>query len=287
MENAIEKDDAVITAYRCHGFTYVRGQTATSILAELMGRKTGCSQGKGGSMHMFANEFYGGNGIVGAQVPVGAGIALAQKYLNKPNFTLALYGDGAANQGQVFESYNMSKLWNLPVAFVCENNQYGMGTSSHRSTASTKYYTRGDYIPGLRVNAMDVLAVRDAVAYARKWTVGGSGPIVLEMVTYRYGGHSMSDPGTTYRTREEIQHMRSHNDPITGLKHRLLEKGIASDEELKKIDKEVRAEIDAAVNEAKAAPEPDAKELWTDVYAPGSEPKFARGRTSDEIHRYQ
>ncbi|KAI9098180.1 dehydrogenase E1 component-domain-containing protein [Phlyctochytrium arcticum] len=287
MHYAISKDDAIITAYRCHGFTLVRGATPKSILAELMGRRDGCSQGKGGSMHMFAHEFYGGNGIVGAQVPIGAGIALAQKYLKKGTMTFAMYGDGAANQGQVFEAYNMAKLWGLPVAFVCENNMYGMGTSAHRAAASTKYFTRGDYIPGVRVNGMDVLAVKEATKYARDWTLNDKGPMVMEMVTYRYGGHSMSDPGTTYRTRDEIQHMRSTNDPINGLKERILKNNILTEEELKKIDKDVRTEIDQAVIEAKASPEPDVKELFTDIHSVGNEPPFLRGCIPSETHYYQ
>ncbi|KAJ3182772.1 alpha subunit of pyruvate dehydrogenase [Geranomyces variabilis] len=286
MHAAIAKDDAIITAYRCHGFTLLRGASAMSIIAELMGRRDGCSQGKGGSMHMFAHEFYGGNGIVGAQVPIGAGIALAQKYLEKGTMTFAMYGDGAANQGQVFEAFNMAKLWNLPCVFVCENNNYGMGTSALRASASTKYYTRGDYIPGIRVNGMDVLAVREASKYAREWALAGNGPLVMEMVTYRYGGHSMSDPGTTYRTREEIQHMRSTNDPITGLKERILERGIANEDELKKMDKEARTDIDKAVAEAKESPEPDLKELFTDIYTVGNEPRFLRGTAPDELHHY-
>ncbi|TPX32397.1 pyruvate dehydrogenase (acetyl-transferring) [Synchytrium microbalum] len=285
MESSITKNDSIITAYRCHGFAYLRGSSATAIIAELMGRRDGSSKGKGGSMHLFANEFYGGNGIVGAQVPIGAGLGFAHKYRNTKTATLALYGDGAANQGQVFEAYNMAKLWDLPVVFVCENNQYGMGTSAHRAAASTKYYTRGDYIPGLRVNGMDVLVVREAVRKAREWCVTGNGPLVMEMVTYRYGGHSMSDPGTTYRTREEIQHMRSTRDCITGLRTRLLEVGAANEEELKKFDKEARAEVDDAVAAAKASPEPDVKDLYTEIYAPGSEPEYVRGITPDEIWR--
>jgi pyruvate dehydrogenase E1 component alpha subunit len=286
MEAAITPDDHIITAYRCHGFTYIRGGSIKSIVAELLGRKDGTSKGKGGSMHMFAKNFYGGNGIVGAQVPVGAGIAFAQKYLGNNNITFALYGDGAANQGQVFEAYNMAKLWDLPVAFVCENNRYGMGTSAARSSASTKYFTRGDYIPGIQVNGMDVLAVRQACSYAKEWTSAGKGPIVIEMVTYRYGGHSMSDPGTTYRTREEIQHMRSTSDAITGLKQRILDLGVATEAEIKTIDKEARQVVDEAVEEGKASPLPDESALYEDIYVKGSEPQFLRGREPDEVHYF-
>ncbi|KAI9227467.1 MAG: mitochondrial pyruvate dehydrogenase E1 component beta subunit [Piptocephalis tieghemiana] len=286
MEDAITRDDAVITAYRCHGFTYLRGATPTQVLAELLGRRAGISQGKGGSMHMFSRNFYGGNGIVGAQVPVGAGVAFTQHYLEQSNFTLALYGDGAANQGQVFEAYNMAKLWNLPIAFVCENNRYGMGTSANRSSASQEYYKRAGYIPGLRVNGMDVLAVRSAVAYAREWTTSQKGPILLEMETYRYGGHSMSDPGTTYRTREEIQHMRSTRDAITGLRQRIVDLELATEAELKAIDKEARAEVDKAVEESKASPEPELSELWTDIYVKGTEPEWIRGREPLEGNEY-
>ncbi|KAI8916224.1 dehydrogenase E1 component-domain-containing protein [Gorgonomyces haynaldii] len=286
MEAAITKQDSIITAYRCHGFTLTRGQTAMSIIAELMGRKTGCSLGKGGSMHLFGNEFYGGNGIVGAQVPVGAGIAFAHKYRNNGAMCFSLYGDGAANQGQVFEAYNMAKLWGLPVTFVCENNMYGMGTSAARAAASTRYYSRGDYIPGVRVNGMDVLAVREACKYARDWNLSGNGPLVLEMVTYRYGGHSMSDPGTTYRTREEIQQMRSKNDAINGIKERIISSGLGTEEELKAIDKQIRADIDKAVAEATASGEPSMAELFTDVYVKGSEPPTIRGTTPDQIKTF-
>jgi pyruvate dehydrogenase E1 component alpha subunit len=256
-----------------------------SIIAELMGRRDGSSKGKGGSMHLFAHEFYGGNGIVGAQVPIGAGLGFAHKYRNTKTATFALYGDGAANQGQVFEAYNMAKLWDLPVVFVCENNQYGMGTSARRAAASTKYYTRGDYIPGLRVNGMDVLVVREACRKARDWCVNGNGPLVVEMVTYRYGGHSMSDPGTTYRTREEIQHMRSTRDCLTGLRTRILEAGVATEDELKNMDKDARAEMDEMVAQAKASPEPNVGELFTEVYAPGSAPESIRGVTADIVWR--
>ncbi|KAI9325979.1 dehydrogenase E1 component-domain-containing protein [Zopfochytrium polystomum] len=277
MESAISRDDAIITAYRCHGFTLTRGATPKAILAELMGRVDGTSRGKGGSMHMFAHEFYGGNGIVGAQVPLGAGIALAQKYKGTNTMTFALYGDGAANQGQVFEAYNMAKLWSLPVVFGCENNHYGMGTAAARAAASILYYTRGDYIPGLRVNGMDALAVREACRAARTWTLEGNGPLVMEFVTYRYGGHSMSDPGTTYRTREEIQTMRSTRDPITGLRHRILDLGVADEDALKAVEKEVKAEIDRAVEEAKASPEPPVEDLYKHVYVEGTEVPYLRG----------
>ncbi|KAI9477716.1 MAG: dehydrogenase E1 component-domain-containing protein [Benjaminiella poitrasii] len=286
MEAAITHDDHVITAYRCHGFTYLRGGTVESILAELMGRSTGISKGKGGSMHMFAPSFYGGNGIVGAQVPLGAGVAFAQKYLNNPSVTFALYGDGAANQGQVFEAFNMAKLWDLPCVFVCENNKYGMGTSANRSSASTEYYKRGDYIPGIKVNGMDVLSVYKACQWAKEWTTSGKGPLVMELATYRYGGHSMSDPGTTYRTREEIQHMRSTSDPITGMKHILVEHGLATEADLKAIDKEARKTVDEALKKAEAAPEPPTSEFFSDIYIAGSQPSVVRGREPNEIYRF-
>ncbi|KAI9826397.1 MAG: alpha subunit of pyruvate dehydrogenase [Thelocarpon impressellum] len=305
IEHAITKEDSVITAYRCHGFALMRGGTVKSIIGELLGRREGIAYGKGGSMHMFATGFYGGNGIVGAQVPVGAGLGFANQYLGKDNATICLYGDGASNQGQVFEAFNMAKLWNLPVLFGCENNKYGMGTAANRAAALTDYYKRGQYIPGLKVNGMDVLAVKAAVQYGKQYTVAGNGPLVLEYVTYRYGGHSMSDPGTTYRvsdgppvsscdrlkplqTREEIQRMRSTNDPIAGLKQKLLDWGVTSEEELKAIDKEARAYVDAEVAEAEkmAAPEPTAKILFEDIYVRGSEPDFMRGRVPEENHYY-
>ncbi|KAG1622700.1 hypothetical protein G6F45_011082 [Rhizopus arrhizus] len=286
MEAAITRNDHVITAYRCHGFTYLRGGTIESILAELMGRSTGISMGKGGSMHMFAPSFYGGNGIVGAQVPLGAGVAFSQKYLNNPSVTFALYGDGASNQGQVFEAFNMAKLWDLPCVFVCENNKYGMGTSDKRSSASTEYFKRGDYIPGIKVNGMDVLSVYRACQYAKEWTTSGKGPLVMEMATYRYGGHSMSDPGTTYRTREEIQHMRSTSDPITGLKQLLINHDMATEADLKALDKECRKVVDEALKKAEAAPEPPVSEFHTQIYQPGTEPPVVRGREPNEVYHY-
>lgn len=284
IEHAINKDDDVITSYRCHGFAYMRGGTVRSIIGELLGRREGIAYGKGGSMHMFAPGFYGGNGIVGAQVPVGAGLAFAHKYNDTKRASIVLYGDGASNQGQVFEAFNMAKLWKLPALFGCENNKYGMGTSAARSSALTDYYKRGQYIPGLKVNGMDVLAVKAAVKYGKQWTEDGNGPLVLEYVTYRYGGHSMSDPGTTYRTREEIQRMRSTNDPIAGLKQHILDWGVAEEEELKTIDNEARSHVkeESAAAEAMVAPEATPKILFEDIYAKGTEPQFIRGRTLDE-----
>ncbi|AOW29432.1 pyruvate dehydrogenase E1 component subunit alpha, mitochondrial [Candida albicans P57072] len=284
IENAITPTDTVITSYRCHGFAFMRGASVKSVLAELMGRRSGIANGKGGSMHMFTNGFYGGNGIVGAQVPLGAGLAFSHKYKNDKAVTFDLYGDGASNQGQVFEAYNMAKLWNLPVIFACENNKYGMGTSAARSSAMTEYYKRGQYIPGLKINGMDVLATYQASKFAKDWASQGNGPLVLEYETYRYGGHSMSDPGTTYRTREEVQHMRSRNDPIAGLKAVLLEKEIASEDEIKSYDKAARKYVDEQVAAAEADAPPEAKMdiLFEDVYVPGSEIPVLRGRISDD-----
>ncbi|RYP16280.1 hypothetical protein DL767_010204 [Monosporascus sp. MG133] len=284
IEHAITKEDDVITAYRCHGFALMRGASIRSIIGELLGRREGIAYGKGGSMHMFTKGFYGGNGIVGAQVPVGAGLAFAHKYTGRKNASIILYGDGASNQGQVFEAFNMAKLWNLPALFGCENNKYGMGTAAARSSALTDYYKRGQYIPGLKVNGMDVLAVKAAVKYGKEWAVNDNGPLVLEYVTYRYGGHSMSDPGTTYRTREEIQRMRSTNDPIAGLKQKILDWGVCTEEELKTIDKEARKHVneEVAAAETMAPPEPKPQILFEDIYVRGTEPKFIRGRTTDE-----
>ncbi|CCL99989.1 uncharacterized protein FIBRA_02014 [Fibroporia radiculosa] len=286
MSNVLTPQDNIISSYRTHPFAVLRGGTITGLIGELLGRQCGISKGKGGSMHVFTESFQGGHGIVGAQVPLGAGLAFAAKYQEKPVATYTMYGDGASNQGQVFEAYNMAKLWNLPCVFVCENNKYGMGTSAERSSSNTEYYTRGDKIPGIQANGMDVLAVVKAVQYTKDWVVNGNGPILLEFVTYRYGGHSMSDPGTTYRTREEIQRMRSTQDPIRGLQHYIEEWGLASEEELKKMDKDAKAEVDAAVEEAKASPFPDDSQLWTDIYAEGTEPPFMRGREREETHAF-
>ncbi|ESO98032.1 hypothetical protein LOTGIDRAFT_201812 [Lottia gigantea] len=265
MEAAIKKEDAVITAYRAHGWSYIRGVSILGVLAELTGRVSGCALGKGGSMHMYNDNFFGGNGIVGAQVPLGAGIAFAKKYTNADEICITLYGDGAANQGQLFEAYNMAKLWNLPCIFVCENNGYAMGTSLDRSSASTTYYTRGDYIPGVQVDGMDVLAVRECTKFARDFVLK-NGPILIEASTYRYSGHSMSDPGTSYRTREEVQEVRERRDPISKFKERIQTSNLATPEEIKKIDQEVRKLVDEAAEQAKTDPELPLEELYNKIY---------------------
>lgn len=232
MNWAMQPVDSIISAYRVHGWTYLMGVPPLGVLSELTGRQGGCARGKGGSMHMYAPNFYGGNGIVGAQVPLGAGVALAAKYKGNGGMCLALYGDGASNQGQVFEAYNMAYLWKLPVIFVCENNNYGMGTSADRSSCNTSYYQRGDVLPGIWVDGMDVLAVRNATEFAREYVVE-NGPIVMEVNTYRYSGHSMSDPGTSYRSRDEVQEVRQSRDPITSFKDKMIEADLATAEEIK------------------------------------------------------
>jgi len=271
MRAAMRPQDAIISAYRIHGWTYVMGVPPIGVLAELTGRKSGCARGKGGSMHMYAKNFYGGNGIVGAQCSLGPGISLALKYLGTDGACLTLYGDGAANQGQLYESFNMAKLWALPCIFVCENNGYGMGTSVDRAAASTSYYTRGDYIPGIWVDGMDVLAVREATRFALAHCAAGKGPMVMETETYRYSGHSMSDPGTSYRTREEIQEVRQTRDPIMSFKEKLLSSELATADELKKIEQEVRQEVDEATKLAKADVEIGTEELSADVYVQPAE----------------
>merc|ERR1719225_1700179 len=219
---ALREQDSVITSYRAHGFTYVMGIPVIGVLAELTGKKSGVVRGKGGSMHMYAKNFYGGNGIVGAQVPLGAGIAFAHKYKGDGGVNFSLYGDGAASQGQIAEAFNMARLWNLPAVFICENNHYGMGTAQDRHSASTEFYKRGDYIPGVHVDGMYILAVREATRFAIDYcSKQEKGPLVFEISTYRYHGHSMSDPGTSYRTRDEVQEVRQTRDPITGFRDRI------------------------------------------------------------------
>jgi pyruvate dehydrogenase E1 component alpha subunit len=237
------------------------------IMAELTGRAAGISRGKGGSMHMFSVEhkFYGGHGIVGAQVALGTGLAFAHKYRGDGGVALAYFGDGAANQGQVYESFNMAELWKLPIIFVIENNQYAMGTSVNRSSAEDQLYRRGESfrIPGMQVDGMDVLAVRGAVTSALEWVRAGKGPVLMELKTYRYRGHSMSDPAK-YRSREEVQAVREKSDPIEGLKQVMLDAGV-TEEALKAIDQDIRKIVGDAADFAESAPEPDLSELYTDV----------------------
>ncbi|XP_041717633.1 pyruvate dehydrogenase E1 component subunit alpha, mitochondrial-like isoform X1 [Coregonus clupeaformis] len=276
IEAGINPTDHLITAYRAHGYTFTRGVSVREILAELTGRRGGVAKGKGGSMHMYAKHFYGGNGIVGAQVPLGAGVALACQYQGNNQVCVALYGDGAANQGQIFESFNMAALWKLPCIFICENNKFGMGTSVERSSASTEYFKRGDYIPGIKVDGMDVLCVREAIKFAADHCRAGKGPIVMELETYRYHGHSMSDPGVSYRSREEIQEVRSKSDPITMLKERMLSNNMASVEEIKEIDVEIRKVIEDAAQFAISDPEPPLDDLCNHIFA-NNPPMEVRG----------
>ena len=260
--------DQMITGYRDHGHMLACGMESRGVMAELTGRAGGYSRGKGGSMHMFSTEkhFYGGHGIVGAQVPIGAGLALSNKYKGNGNVSLAFFGDGASNQGQVYEAFNMAKLWSLPVVFVIENNQYAMGTSVIRSSAETELHKRGSSfeIKGIQVDGMNVLEVRDAAKKAIKHARDGKGPMILEMKTYRYRGHSMSDPAK-YRTRDEVTKTRSERDPIDMVKNRLIEEGWATDDTLKSIDKEIKLIVADAAEFAQTSPEPDASELYTDV----------------------
>ncbi len=268
MQSAIRADDAVITTYRDHGHMLACGMDPKGVMAELTGRAGGYSKGKGGSMHMFSREknFFGGHGIVGANVPLGTGLAFAQKYRGTDNVTLAYFGDGASNQGQVYESFNMAALWSLPVIFVIENNQYAMGTAVKRASAQTELHRRGDgfAIPGHAVNGMDVLAVREAGEAAVAQCRAGKGPVILEMKTYRYRGHSMSDPAK-YRSREEVNKMRQEHDPIDQVRNRLLDSGHADEAELKEIDREVKAVVSESAEFAQQSPEPDPSELYTDV----------------------
>ncbi len=269
MQMALKDGDQVITGYRDHGHMLACGMDPKGVMAELTGRTHGYSKGKGGSMHMFSKEkgFFGGHGIVGAQVPLGTGLAFANRYRGNDNVTLAYFGDGAANQGQVYESFNMAELWKLPVIYVIENNRYAMGTSSTRSSAETNLSRRGlsFKIPGEQVDGMDVRAVKHAADKAVEWCRGGKGPYILEMLTYRYRGHSMSDPAK-YRTREEVDKVRTTHDPIDMARHRILEKKFADEDALKKIDAGVRDLINQASEFATHDPEPDPSELYTAIY---------------------
>ncbi|HYM17803.1 MAG TPA: pyruvate dehydrogenase (acetyl-transferring) E1 component subunit alpha [Micropepsaceae bacterium] len=268
MQATLKPGDQVITTYRDHGHMIASGMDPSGVMAELTGRATGYSKGKGGSMHMFSREknFFGGHGIVGANVPIGTGLAFADRYRKNGAVCLTYFGDGAANQGQVFESFNMAELWKLPVVYIIENNQYAMGTSLVRSTSEVHLYKRGasNNIPGEAVDGMDVEAVYEAGKKAVAWAREGNGPIILEMKTYRYRGHSMSDPAK-YRTREEVQEMREKHDPIDTYGNRLVAKGIMREDELKALDRDVRQTINRAAEFATDSPEPAPEELYTDV----------------------
>lgn len=270
LEAAAKEGDKRITSYRDHGHMLACGMDPNGVMAELTGRSGGYSKGKGGSMHMFSKEknFYGGHGIVGAQVPLGAGLAFADKYRENNCVTFTYFGDGAANQGQVYETFNMAALWKLPVIFVIENNQYAMGTAQERSTSSPEIYTRGDAfgIKGEAVDGMDVVAVRDAGKKAAAHCRAGKGPYILEIKTYRYRGHSMSDPAK-YRTREEVQRMRAQRDPIEAIRTLLISQKHSTEDEIKIIDKEIKEIINACAEYAKESREVSAEELWTDIYA--------------------
>jgi pyruvate dehydrogenase E1 component alpha subunit len=270
LEAAAEEGDKRITSYRDHGHMLACGMDPNGVMAELTGREGGYSKGKGGSMHMFSKEkhFYGGHGIVAAQVPLGAGLAFADKYQDNGRVTFTYFGDGAANQGQVYETFNMAALWDLPVVFVIENNQYAMGTSMQRSTSTPDIYHRGNAfgIPGEMVDGMDVLAVKEAGEKAVAHCRAGKGPYILEVKTYRYRGHSMSDPAK-YRTREEVQKMRDERDPIEAVRSLLLTGKHATEDDLKAIDKDIKDIVNKSADFAKESPEPALEELWTDIYA--------------------
>ncbi len=269
VQSAMIDGDSVITSYRDHGHMLACGMDAKGVMAELTGREGGLSKGKGGSMHMFSVEkgFFGGHGIVGAQVPLGAGIAFAHKYNETGKISATYLGDGAVNQGQVYETFNMAALWKLPALIVIENNQYGMGTAVGRASASTELFKRGQAygIPGEQVDGMDVFQVYAAAQNAIDYIRSGKGPMILEMKTYRYRGHSMSDPAK-YRSKEEVQKMRNEQDPIERLKHYILETGHAEEADLKAIDKEIKAIVTEAADFAQTSPEPQPSELYTDVY---------------------
>lgn len=268
MQMAIKEGDQVITGYRDHGHMLACGMNPDGVMAELTGRQDGYSKGKGGSMHMFSKDkqFYGGHGIVGGQVSLGTGLAFANKYRGNDQVSLSYFGDGASNQGQVYESFNMASLWDLPVIYIIENNRYAMGTSVNRSSALTDFSQRGASfkIPGMHVDGMDVRAVKAAGDLAVKWARSGKGPFILEMETYRYRGHSMSDPAK-YRTKDEVQKMRAEQDPIEQVKQRILKEKLASEDDLKAMDKKIREIVGKSAEFAQAAPLPEPSELYTDI----------------------
>ncbi len=270
VQSALQQGDTIITSYRDHGHMLAAGMDPKGVMAELTGRRGGYSRGKGGSMHMFSREknFFGGHGIVGAQVPIGTGLGFAHRYRGNNCVSVTYLGDGAMNQGQVYESFNMAALWKLPIVYVIENNRYGMGTSVSRSSASADMFSRGApfRIPGHQVDGMNVVAVRQAALEALAFGRAGKGPYILEMLTYRYRGHSMSDPAK-YRSKDEVTRMRSEHDPIDQARKRILDGNLADENQLKDVDRKVKEIITAAADFAQQSPEPDPSELWTDVLA--------------------
>ena len=273
-EAALSPEDSWITSYRCHCIALLRGSTVEEVFAELFGFSQGTSKGKGGSMHFYSKKhnFFGGQGIVGAQVPVGAGLAFAAKYKTPAGqpmpIALAFYGDGAANQGQIWEAANMSKLWNLPMAFCTENNHYGMGTSTNRHSCNDSYYTMGGRtIPGIKMNGMNVLAVKQGMKFVREHLSSGKGPMYVEFDTYRYHGHSMSDPGTTYRTREEVGGIRQARDPIEYVKRLLIDFNLSTADEIKQIEKDIRNSVQDSLTKAKAGKFPPNDWLYREIYS--------------------
>lgn len=272
MESVLTFEDSVITAYREHGWYLTRGGKPSEVFGEMFGKVGGCSKGKGGSMHMYLprNKFFGGNGIVGAQVPVGAGLAWANSYINgtesPKHVSVSLYGDGAANQGQIFEAMNMAALWKCPAIFVIENNQFGMGTSKNRASYDSEFYKRIGFLPGIKVDGMDLLAVREATRMAKNYCLAGNGPIVMEMDSYRYMGHSMSDPDSAYRTRSDIQTVRNERDCVVKLKNLMMANNFLDEEGFKALEKKVRKEIDDELAIADAMADPPLSELTDDVY---------------------
>lgn len=279
IHSAFDEEDSWITSYRCHCVALARGGSIKEVVGELLGTSAGLTKGKGGSMHFYnkRHNFFGGQGIVGAQVPVGAGLAFASKYKTKEGekmpVAIGCYGDGAANQGQCWEAANMAALWKLPMIFCIENNKYGMGTSTDRHSSIQDYYKMGNAIPGLRIDGMNVLAVKEGVRFAKDFCGGGNGPMYIEMMTYRYHGHSMSDPGTTYRNREEIAFTRSTRDPLEYIKRCLIESNFKTEEEIKESEKRIRKKVQTEVMEAKEANKPRLLELWEHIYAQGLTPQ--------------
>ncbi len=269
VNDCLKSNDQVITSYRCHGQMLVAGSDPKSVMAELMGKETGCSKGKGGSMHMFDLErgFYGGHGIVGAQVPIGTGMAFANKYKNNEAVSIVYFGDGAANQGQIYESFNMAALWKLPAIYIVENNKYAMGTSVERSCSTPEIYRRGTAfgIPSVQIDGMDYLKVREEMQKLVKKVRSGEGPIFVEMLTYRYRGHSMSDPAK-YRSKEEVNEFKDHKDPIMNLKNYMVKNKFIAEDEFKAMDQQIRAELKEVVDYCNASSEPAEAELFTDVY---------------------